>query len=338
MNGSDAVRIVFVLDRQRLRSQMIDRIIAECGARPHWAEDYSAIEEIGCSGPGSIVLIALEECPSSGALVLNVIRAFKQKGFGVICYAENAQSWTLGKQCSVLLEGSLCLLDSAETEFVQKLKRTLAQLLCAEAERRHKEEQIKGTMRELGIIGESPAMISIFRWVLRVSALSDLPALITGETGTGKELLVKAICRLDQKRCHGPLIALNCSAISPSLAESELFGHRRGAFTGADRDRKGLIRAAQGGILFLDEIGDLDHALQVKLLRVLQENRVLGVGEDHEVPVSVRVIAASNRNLEEMVRRGTSAQTSFTALIFCRFTFLRCDRDRPTSSLSSSTF
>jgi transcriptional regulator with GAF, ATPase, and Fis domain len=86
------------------------------------------------------------------------------------------------------------------------------------------------------------------------------------------------------------------------VAESELFGHRRGAFTGADRDRKGLIRAAEGGVVFLDEIGELDDALQVKLLRVLQERRVLGVGDDHEVPVSVRVIAATNRNLSAAVQ------------------------------------
>jgi transcriptional regulator with PAS, ATPase and Fis domain len=87
--------------------------------------------------------------------------------------------------------------------------------------------------------------------------------------------------------------------------ESELFGHRRGAFTGADRDRKGLIRSAEGGVLFLDEIGELDDTLQAKLLRVLQEHRVLGVGDDHEVAVNVRIIAATHRNLEAMVQQGT---------------------------------
>jgi transcriptional regulator with PAS, ATPase and Fis domain len=141
--------------------------------------------------------------------------------------------------------------------------------------------------------------------VCRVSLLSDLPILLTGETGTGKELLARAIHRLDPKRCQGPFVALNCSAISPALAESELFGHRRGAFTGAERDRPGWIRAAEGGVLFLDEIGELDTALQAKLLRVLQEHRVLGVGEDREVAVSVRMIAATHRNLEAMVHHGT---------------------------------
>src|SRR4029453_2816402 len=102
---------------------------------------------------------------------------------------------------------------------------------------------------------------------------------------------------LDLKRRAGPFVAINCGAISAGLAESELFGHRRGAFTGANRDRKGFFRAAEGGVLFLDEIGDMEPALQVKLLRVLEEYQVLGIGEDMATSVDVRVIAATNRDL-----------------------------------------
>jgi transcriptional regulator with PAS, ATPase and Fis domain len=125
-----------------------------------------------------------------------------------------------------------------------------------------------------------------------------------GETGTGKEMVARAIHRLDPNRRNGPFVPVNCGAINASLAESELFGHRRGAFTGAERDRKGLVRAAIGGVLFLDEIGDLDANLQSKLLRVLQEHRVLALGDDQEVPVDVRVIAATNRHLDDMARKG----------------------------------
>jgi two-component system response regulator HydG len=110
---------------------------------------------------------------------------------------------------------------------------------------------------------------------------------------------------------------LNCAALTPSLAESELFGHHHGAFTGAIRDRRGLIRSAHGGVLFLDEIGDLDIDLQGKLLRVLQENRVLGVGEDREEAISVRVIAATNRDLQQMV-----GNNRFRADLFYRLNVL----------------
>lgn len=293
---------VIVWDDKRTRHQLITRLISECEARCHWVARLSAIQEIEFSPTCSIALVALGARPSPAEPGLEVIRALKQKGFKIICYEDGAHGWSLGTQCRPLLAGSLTLLDSGKEDFATGLARLLAQLLRAEVTRGADEERIKLTMRNLGIIGESPAMISIFRWMERVSALSDLPLLITGETGTGKQVLAHAIHRLDPKRCHGPFIPVNCGAISFGVAESELFGHRRGAFTGADRDRKGLIRAAEGGVVFLDEIGELDDALQVKLLRVLQERRVLGVGDDHEVPVSVRVIAATNRNLSAAVQ------------------------------------
>jgi transcriptional regulator with PAS, ATPase and Fis domain len=147
-----------------------------------------------------------------------------------------------------------------------------------------------------------------------VASLSDLPVLITGETGTGKQVLAQAIHQLDPKRSQGPFVAVNCAAINQGLAEAELFGHKRGAYTGAERDRKGLVRSAHGGILFLDEIGELNYTIQGKLLRVLQDSRVLGVGEDEEVPVNVRVISATNRNLSEMVKGGMFREDLFHRL------------------------
>ncbi len=128
--------------------------------------------------------------------------------------------------------------------------------------------------------------------------------LISGETGTGKELIARAIHGLDPKRSRGPFVPLNCAALGTSLAESELFGHRKGAFTGALKDRRGLVRSADGGTLFLDEIGDLELGLQGALLRVLQENRVRGVGEDREDRVNVRIVAATNRELPALVEQG----------------------------------
>jgi DNA-binding NtrC family response regulator len=139
---------------------------------------------------------------------------------------------------------------------------------------------------------------------VRFGPVSEVPVLIQGETGTGKELVARALHRLDPRRCGHPFVAVNCAAINPNVAESEFFGHRRGSFTGADRHRKGLIPSADGGVLFLDEVGELDLELQAKLLRVLQEGRVLGVGEDRERAVDVRIVAATNRDLLEEVRGG----------------------------------
>ncbi|MDT5062478.1 MAG: two-component system, NtrC family, response regulator PilR [Acidobacteriota bacterium] len=319
---------VLVWDEQGSRLQSIKRIIEECGARACVIEDLKALEKVKLSAACNIALVALGHTPSPEIISLQVIRALKQKGFIVIAHENEAEAWPLGTRCRPLLAGSAWLLDSARSDFAEMMSEQLAQALTASAARRSDAEKTRSLMKQLGIIGESQALIALFHWIIRLSALSDLSILITGETGTGKELLARAAHQLDPKRCHGPLVVLNCGAISPWLAESELFGHRRGAFTGAERDRKGLIRAAEGGVLFLDEIGELDLALQTKLLRVLQEDRVLGVGEDHEVAVNVRIIAATNRNLAEMVEQG-----KFRADLFHRLNTLSAHipplRERP---------
>jgi two-component system response regulator HydG len=157
--------------------------------------------------------------------------------------------------------------------------------------------------RGLGeIVGRSPLMRDLLAMVERVAA-SDATVLVLGESGTGKELLARTLHRVG-RRAEGPFVAFDCSALTPSLLEAELFGHEKGAFTGAGRARRGLFREAQGGTIFLDEIGDIAPSVQNKLLRVLQEREIKPVGGDRFVPIDVRVVAATNKDLRELIGRG----------------------------------
>jgi DNA-binding NtrC family response regulator len=149
------------------------------------------------------------------------------------------------------------------------------------------------------LIGRTPAMLAVYNQIAR-AADSVVPVLIVGESGTGKELVARALHRNSQ-RAGRPFVAVNCGAIAETLLESELFGHTRGAFTGAVADTKGIFEQAQGGTVFLDEIGETSSALQVKLLRVLEEGEVRPVGSSRPIKVDNRVVAATNRDLERAV-------------------------------------
>lgn len=163
-----------------------------------------------------------------------------------------------------------------------------------------------------GIVTRSPALEALLRetWLV---AQSEASVLINGESGTGKELLAKAVHQASL-RCKKPFLAINCSAIPAELLESELFGHAKGAFTGASTAHEGLFQAADGGTLFLDEIGDMPLVLQAKLLRVLQERQVRPVGSTQSVPVDVRIVSATHHDLEELLKQGTFRQDLYYRL------------------------
>jgi two-component system, NtrC family, response regulator HydG len=180
-------------------------------------------------------------------------------------------------------------LDSALTQLTDTLKKREQQLRSRRAQR-----PIDSTAPS-GLVGSSPAMLRTLDLARRVAQV-DSTVLITGESGAGKERIARFI-HDESARTAGPFLAINCAAVPETLLESELFGHARGSFTGASQDRAGLFEAANGGTLLLDEIGDVPPAMQVKLLRVLQEREVRRVGENRARTINVRVLAATNRDL-----------------------------------------
>jgi DNA-binding NtrC family response regulator len=176
-------------------------------------------------------------------------------------------------------------------------------------ENRHLKRELRERYRFENIVGHSEAMEKVYRLIEKMSGISS-NVLIVGETGTGKELVARAI-HYNSERSDRPFVAVNCGALTESLLESELFGHLKGAFTGAIANQEGFFRKADKGTLFLDEISEVSHGLQVKLLRAIQEREVIPVGSREPLRFDVRLIAATNRLLEDEVKKGTFREDLF---------------------------
>ena len=196
-------------------------------------------------------------------------------------------------------------------------------------------QQIEEISRKLGevhrldnIIGKSRAMRNVFS-AIRAASASEATVLIQGESGTGKELVAGAI-HYNSDRAGKPLVTVNCSALTESLLESELFGHAKGAFTGAIRDRKGRFEEAEGGAVFLDEIGEISPFIQVKLLRVLQEREIERVGESRRRKIDIRIIAATNKDLYQLVQTGEFRQDLYYRLKVFPIDVRHSDREKRT--------
>jgi len=199
--------------------------------------------------------------------------------------------------------------DSEELEALEPLVRKKPKRTSAKQRRK---DLIERSFVFEGVFGESPKLLDALE-IGEKAAPTDLPVLIDGESGTGKELFAKVL-HANGKRANKPLISVNCGAIPDNLLESELFGHKKGSFTGATSDRKGLFEAADKGTIFLDEIGDLPLHGQVKLLRVLQSNELQRVGSDHAISVDTRIVAATNKDLKLLSEQGAFREDLFYRL------------------------
>ena len=193
------------------------------------------------------------------------------------------------------------LCKPVEMEELKLLLRRCIHVVDLEKEYRELQESQRSDMFE-EMLGTSPQMQAVFAFIRKVAG-TNVPVLLLGESGTGKEMAAAAIHRRSARK-DGPFVAINCNAIPENLLESELFGHEKGAFTGAHIQRKGLLETASGGTLFLDEIGELPAAIQVKLLRFLQEQRLQRVGGRQEIQVDTRLVAATNADLKQMIGNG----------------------------------
>jgi serine/threonine-protein kinase PknK len=225
------------------------------------------------------------------------------------------------------LEAANEALEKAKDDIERLLDARTAELDDAKIELVRARDALRSSHERYGIVGRSESMRRVLAIVDRVRDLS-VPVVIHGESGTGKELVARAV-HFGGTRSKKPFVALNCAAVPETLLESELFGHKRGAFTGADKDRNGVFVQADGGTLFLDEIGDMPAKMQVELLRVLADGRVRPVGSEEDTQVDVRIVAASNKDLLEQVKKGLFREDLYyrLAVVDLRLPPLRDRRD-----------
>lgn len=292
-------KTVMVIDDDDSLRRVIEFTLDEAGFSVLTARDGSQGLQIFAEELPSVVLTDIQMPGISGYDVLQSIRSSHPEVRVIIVTAFG----TVEQAVDAMKDGAFDYLTKpfSRDELTLVVKRAFSFLQLEEENSRLKQE-LSDKVDFEHLVGISDAMQDVFERVRRV-AVSDASVLIGGESGTGKELIARAI-HYGSGRRNGPFVPINCAAIPAELLESELFGHVKGAFTGAVKDRKGKFEQADGGTLFLDEIGDLSPHLQPKLLRVLQEMEIEPVGADQMRKIDVRIVSASNRNLEEKIKTG----------------------------------
>ena len=294
-------KILIVDDDEAIRTQMKWALSEHYEV--HFAEDRKAAGEGFETNSPAVTLLDLglpprpNEC-DEGLAALSDILAIDNTAKVIIISGQSE------KQNAIEAVGAgaydfLC--KPVEMEELRLLLRRCIHVTDLEKEY-HKLQQSQRADVFEDMLGTSPQMQAVFAFIRKVAA-TNAPVLLLGESGTGKEMAAAAIHRRSTRK-EGPFVAINCNAIPENLLESELFGHEKGAFTGAHVQRKGLLETASGGTLFLDEIGELPPAIQVKLLRFLQEHRLQRVGGRQEIQVDTRLVAATNADLKELINNG----------------------------------
>ena len=291
------MRILVVDDERSIRFSLTE-LLEDEGHEVREAEHAPAALAALDEAPSDLVISDLSMPTMSGLQLLEEVRARHPQSLFVLMTAHGDERTAV----RALREGAYDYIPKPfDNEEIRALARRAREVLALRSENQRLRAELAGSFH--GMIGDSPALREVLR-VVRRAGPTDATVLITGESGTGKEVVARAL-HAESRRKGGPFIAINCSALPGELIESELFGHLKGAFTGADRDREGLFEAAHGGTLFLDEVGDLAAPAQAKLLRVLEERQVTRLGGSRSVPVDVRVVAATNRPLERMSAEGS---------------------------------
>ena len=308
MNTIAKSRILVVDDDSGHRT-MLCTLLSEWGARVEEAESGAKSVALCREHPYDLILMDVQMAGMNG---IEALKEIKKYNSAIPILIMTAYS-NVETAVEAIKSGAYDYLPKP-LEF-DELRLTLERALdhaTLRSENRMLKEQLDRAFDTVGIIGTSPAMRKLMN-MLAMVAPSAATVLICGESGTGKEMIAKAI-HVNGSSKKGPFVAVNCAALSENLLESELFGHEKGAFTGADRKREGHFAHANGGTIFLDEIGEISPAMQVKLLRVIQEREFQRVGGDQIVKVAVRIVAATNRDLQEEVKAGRFRQDLFFRL------------------------
>ena len=297
----DLKPLVLLVDDEVDLCVLMEMTLARMGIKTHIAHRLSEARQLLSEHQYDACLTDLNLPDGNGLELVNLIsQHFPQLPVAVLTAYGN-------------MEIAIAALKAGAFDFVSKpvnqkhLEQLLEKALNKPVEKNSVPESDQLEHRML--IGQS-LPIQHLRTTLKKIARSQAPVFITGESGTGKEVVANLIHRLSN-RCEGPFIAINCGAIPGDLMESELFGHKKGSFTGATQDKQGLIQSAHGGSLFLDEIAELPLSMQVKLLRAVQEKRIRPIGSEAEIDVDFRVISASHQDLEELVQQGRFRQDLF---------------------------